>query len=72
MMWRASPDAACSWLPPMRHWTLLLGKCLRRIAQVAAMVIDVAYGPVAYKTQLFAYLLHRKPICCFLQWNEKE
>ena len=34
------------------HWTLLPGKCLRHIARAAAMVIDVACGPMAYKTQL--------------------
>jgi hypothetical protein len=28
---------------------------------VAAMVINVSCGPMAYKTQLLAYLLHRKP-----------
>jgi hypothetical protein len=35
---------------PQCHWTLLLSECLQRIAQVAAMVINVAYGPMAYKT----------------------
>jgi hypothetical protein len=29
------------------------------------MVIDVACGPMAYKTQLVAYLFHRKPIVVF-------
>jgi hypothetical protein len=28
------------------------GECLRRISRAAAMVIDVACGPMAYKTQL--------------------
>jgi hypothetical protein len=40
------------------NWTLLPGECLRRIARAAAMVIDVACGPMAYKSQLLAYLLH--------------
>jgi hypothetical protein len=39
---------------PQCHWTLLLGECLQRIARVAAMVINVACGPMAYKTQLLA------------------
>jgi hypothetical protein len=34
---------------------LLLGECLGRIARAAAMVIDVACGPMAYKTQLLGY-----------------
>jgi hypothetical protein len=50
---------------PRCHWTLLLGEYLRRIARAAAMVIDVACGPMAYKTQLLAYLLRRKPIVVF-------
>jgi hypothetical protein len=50
---------------PQCHWTLLPGKCLRRIARAAAMVINFACGPIAYKTQLLAYLLHRKPIVVF-------
>jgi len=39
---------------PRCHWTLLPGECLRRIARAAAMVINVACGPMAYKTQLLA------------------
>jgi hypothetical protein len=35
-------------------WMLLPGECLQRIARAAAMVIDVACGPMAYKTQLLA------------------
>jgi hypothetical protein len=43
----------------------LPGECLQHIAWAAAMVIDVACGPMAYKTQLVAYFLHRKPIVVF-------
>jgi hypothetical protein len=50
---------------PQCHWMLLPGECLRHIARVAAMVIDVACGPIAHKTQLLAYLLHRKQIVAF-------
>jgi hypothetical protein len=50
---------------PQCHWTLLPGEYLGHITQAAAMVIDVACGPMAYKTQLLAYLLHRKPIDVF-------
>jgi hypothetical protein len=50
---------------PRCHWTLLPGECLQRIARTAVMVINVACGPMAYKTQLLAYLLHRKPIFVF-------
>jgi hypothetical protein len=39
---------------PQCHWTLLLDEHLLRIARAAAMVIDVASGPMAYKTQLLA------------------
>ncbi len=56
---------------PWGHWTLLPGECVRLIAQVATMIINVACGSMAYKTQLLVYLLHRKP-SVFLQWNEKE
>jgi hypothetical protein len=38
---------------------------LQRIARAAAMVIDVACGPMAYKTQILSYHLHRKPIVDF-------
>jgi hypothetical protein len=34
------------------HWTPLPDECLWHIARAAAMVIDVACGPIAYKTQL--------------------
>jgi hypothetical protein len=40
---------------PKCHGTSLPGECLRRIARAAAMVIDVACGPMAYKTQFLAY-----------------
>jgi hypothetical protein len=50
---------------PRCHWTSLPGECLRPIARAAAMVINVAYGPMADKTKLFAYLLHRKRIVGF-------
>jgi hypothetical protein len=33
---------------------LLPGECLQRIAWAAAMVINVACGLMAYKTQIFA------------------
>jgi hypothetical protein len=39
---------------PQCHWTLLPGECLQRYVRVADMVIDVACGPIAYKTQLLA------------------
>jgi hypothetical protein len=38
---------------------------LPRIARAAAMVIDVVCGPIAYKTQILAYHLRRKPIVDF-------
>jgi hypothetical protein len=38
---------------------------LQRIARAAAMVIDVACGPMAYKTQILSYHLRRKPIIDF-------
>jgi hypothetical protein len=47
---------------PRCHWTLLPGECLQSIARAAAMVINVACGPMAYKTQLLANLLQRKHI----------
>jgi hypothetical protein len=57
---------------PRCYWTLLPGECLRRIAWAAAMVIDVACGPMAYKTQLLASLLRRKPIVVFWDGMEKS
>jgi hypothetical protein len=51
---------------PQCHWTLLPGKCLQHIARAAAMVINVACGPIAYKTQLLAYLLCRKLLLFFV------
>jgi hypothetical protein len=39
---------------------------------VAAMVINVACGPMAYKTQLLAYLFHRKPIIVFCNGMKKS
>ncbi len=36
------------------------------------MVIDIACGPMAYKTQLLAYLLHRKPIVVFCNGMKKS
>ena len=56
---------------PWCHWTPLPGECLRLIPRAAAMVIDVACGPMAYKTQVLAYHLHNTN-CWFLRWNEKE
>ncbi len=50
----------------------LPGECQRRIAQAAAMVINVACGLMAYKTQLLAYLLCRKPIIVFWDGMEKS
>jgi hypothetical protein len=50
---------------PRCHLTLLLDECLQPIAWAAAMVINVACGPIAYKTQFLAYLLRRKPIDVF-------
>jgi hypothetical protein len=44
---------------------LLPGKCLRRIARAAAMVIDVDCETMAYKTQLLAYHLRRTQIVVF-------
>jgi hypothetical protein len=51
---------------------LLLGECLQRIARAAAVVIDVGCGPMAYKTQLSAYLLHKKPIDVFCNGMKKS
>jgi hypothetical protein len=51
---------------------LLPGECLQGIAWAATMVIDVACGPMAYKTQLLAYLLHRKPIVVFCDGTKKS
>jgi len=57
---------------PQCHWTLLPGECLQRIAWAAVMVIDVACGPMAYRTQLLAYLLCRKPIVVFCGGMKKS
>jgi hypothetical protein len=58
---------------PRCHWTWLPGECcLYRIARAAAMVIDVASGPMAYKTLLLAYLLHRNPIVIFCDGMKKS
>jgi hypothetical protein len=57
---------------PQCHWTLLLGESLGCIAQAAAMVINVAFGPMAYKTQLLALLLRRKLIVVFCNHMKKE
>ena len=51
---------------------LLLGECLQRIALAAAMVINVAYGPMAYKIQLLAYLLRRNQIVVFCNGMKKS
>jgi hypothetical protein len=45
---------------------------LRRIARAAAMVINVACGPKAYKTQVLAYHLRRKPIVDFCDGMKKS
>jgi hypothetical protein len=50
----ASPDAAGAQGFPRCHWMLLPGECLQPIARAAVKVIDVACGPIAYKTQLLA------------------
>jgi hypothetical protein len=50
----------------------LPGECLQCIARVAAMVIDVACGPMAYKTQLLAQLLRRNPIVEFCNGMKKS
>ena len=42
---------------PCCLWTPLPGECLRRIARAAAMVVDVACGPMAYKTQILIFSL---------------
>jgi hypothetical protein len=62
-MLRASPDAT--------------GRCCQVsvcnfIARAAAMVIDVACGPMAYNTQLLAYFLRRKPIVLFCDGMKKS
>ena len=62
---RASPDAIC-------HWTPLPGECLRLIPRAAAMVIDVACGPMAYKTQVLAYHLRIIPIVDFCDGTKKS
>jgi hypothetical protein len=51
---------------------LMPGECLQRIARTAAMVINVACGPMAYKTQLLAQLLCRKPIVVFCDGTKKS
>jgi hypothetical protein len=51
---------------------LLPGECLQCISQAAAMVIDVACGPMAYKTQLLAQLLRRNPIVIFCNGMKKS
>jgi hypothetical protein len=72
-MWRILPNTACSQGFPRCHWTLLPGECLLQcIARAAAMVINVACGPMAYKTQLLPYLLHRKPIIIFCDGMKKS
>ena len=57
---------------PRCHWTLLPGECLQRIARAAAMVIDVACEPIAYKTQLLDNLLCRKLIVVFCDEMKKS
>ena len=73
------PSAACSGLPLMPldtpagqvFATYCPGGCHSH--QCCMWVIDVACGPIAYKTQIFAYYhLRRKNNCWFLWWNEKE
>jgi hypothetical protein len=39
--------------------TTLPGECLQHIARAAAMVINVACGRIAYKTQILAYRLRQ-------------
>jgi hypothetical protein len=56
---------------PGCHWTLLPDECLQCIAWAAAMVINVACGPIAYKTQLLAYLFRRKPIVVYCDGMKK-
>jgi hypothetical protein len=56
---------------PRCNWTLLPDECLQRIAQAAAMVINVACGPIAYRTQLLAHLLRRNPIVVFCDGMKK-
>jgi hypothetical protein len=57
---------------PRCHWTLLPGECFLRITRVAAMVINVACGLMAYKTQLLAYLLHEKKQISFFVMELKR
>jgi hypothetical protein len=61
VMWHALPNAACSGLPPM-SLDIAAGQLIPR---ATSMVINVACEPMANKTQLLAYLLHRKPIVAF-------
>jgi hypothetical protein len=52
---------------------LLPGECLQHIAQAAAMVINVACGPMAYKTQLLVYLSYTgKPIVFFAKKSDLD
>jgi hypothetical protein len=57
---------------PRYHWPLLLGECLQHITRAATMVIDIACGPMAYKTQLLVYLLRRKPLVVFCNGKKKS
>jgi hypothetical protein len=50
----------------------LPGKCLQRITRAAAMVMDVACGPMVYKTQILAYHSRRKPIVDFCNGTKKS
>ena len=70
----------CGMHCPMRHvqgfpwclWMPLQGECLGHIARVAAMVINVTWGPMAYKTKILAYHLWGKPIVDFCDGKKKS
>jgi hypothetical protein len=58
---------------PRCHWTSPPGGVfLGGIAPAATMVIDVARGPKAYKTQLLARLLGRNQIVVFCDGMKKS
>jgi len=53
-MRRTLPNAACSGLP-LIPLDAPAGQVFVTFARAAFMVIDVACGPMAYKTQILAY-----------------
>jgi hypothetical protein len=70
---RALPDAACSGLPLMpldaAAGQVFVMYCL---GSYPTMVIIVACGPMAYKAQILAYHLRKKPMVDFCGGTKKS